>query len=519
MEDRCGKTTEDLTCLLGNENKFSLPSYAASTKNNMLKTNNLSLHYSSDNKLFKNINISLDSSSNKKVALVGRNGCGKSSLLKILNKEIKPTSGSIDFANEIIGYLPQVINLPDFKLVGEYLESKLDESWMEYKIDMALADVGLADECIIKEIDDLSGGEKVRVALAGILLDEPTILLLDEPTNNLDSEGVEWLEKFINSFYGSIILVSHDRYLINNTVDNIWEIDLDTLGLKIYDGNYDKFVEEKEKCFHKSMTEYKSKEREINRIEKWLTEHEFHPKYRFGSLVMSQKTKLEKLKNARTDKPAGNTKIKMQKLESKKRGLIINVKINSKKFGRKEILNNISFKIHKDKKILLSGPNGSGKTTLLQIIYGEDNDYDGNIELGENVTIGYLRQFSTLNENKSILDEFENKTKIINPKSRSTLATYSFFSDQVMRKVGMLSFGQRKRLELAIILAQNPTLLILDEPTNHLDIYTREELEKFILSQSIPMIIVSHDRYFIEKIGVDKCVELCIDQSIYKYQY
>ncbi|MFH1291709.1 MAG: ABC-F family ATP-binding cassette domain-containing protein [bacterium] len=486
----------------------------------MLKANNLSLRFS-DNKLFENINISLDSASNKKVALVGRNGCGKSSLLKILNNEIKPTSGNIDFANETIGYLPQTINLPEFKLVGEYLESKLDESWMDYKIDIALADVELVDEYLIKEIDNLSGGEKVRVALAGILLDEPTILLLDEPNNNLDSEGVKWLEKFITDFNGSVIIVSHDRYLINNTVDNIWEIDLDTLGIKIYDGNYDKFVREKERYFQKIMTEYKTKEREINRIEKWLAENEFHPKYRFSSIVMSQKIKLEKLKNTRTNKPIESTKVKMQNLEPKKHGLIIKVEIDSKKFDQNEILKNISFKIHKNEKILLSGPNGSGKTTLLQIITGEDNKFDGDVRLGQGIVIGYLKQFSTLNENKSILDEFEDKTKIVSPQSRNTLATYSFFSDQVMCKVGMLSFGQKKRLELAIILAQNPSLLILDEPTNHLDIYTREELEKFILSQPIPMIIVSHDRYFIEKIGIDKCIELTgiISSKVIKYCY
>ena len=474
----------------------------------MLKTNNLSLNYNSDNKLFENINISLDSLSNKKVALVGKNGCGKSSLLKILNNEIKPTSGNVDFANEVIGYLPQIIDLPEFKLVGEFLEGKLEESWMGYKIDIALADVGLADEYLIKEIDQLSGGEKVRVALAGILLDEPTILLLDEPTNNLDSEGIKWLEKFIISFNGSIILVSHDRYLINNTVDKIWEIDLDTLGIKVYDGNYDKFVEEKKKYFHKLMTEYKTKEREINRVEKWLTANEFHPKYRFGSLVMSQKVKLEKLKKVRVDKPIGNTKVKIQNIESKKRGLIIKVDIDSKRFGENEVLKDVTFKMHKNEKVLLSGPNGSGKTTLLQIITGEDNKFDGSVELGENISVGYLKQFSILDENKSILNEFEEKTKIIEPKSRSTLAAYSFFPSQIMRKVGTLSFGQRKRLELAIILAQNPSLLILDEPTNHLDTYTREEVEKFILSQSIPMIVVSHDRYFIKKIGINRYVEL-----------
>ncbi|MCK5320932.1 ABC-F family ATP-binding cassette domain-containing protein, partial [Candidatus Parcubacteria bacterium] len=225
----------------------------------MLITNNLSVKFNSK-ELFKNINISLDSSSRKKVALVGKNGCGKSTLLKVLNREINPSSGSLDIANEDVAYLPQDINFPDYNLVGEFLEIKLNEPWMDYKIDIVMSSVGLDEEYLLKNIENLSGGEKVKVALAGLLMDEPTILLLDEPTNNLDSEGVKWLENFILSFNGSIIVVSHDRYLINKIINEIWEIDPNTLDIIIYGGNYDKFLEEKNRIYKKRILEYNHEE-------------------------------------------------------------------------------------------------------------------------------------------------------------------------------------------------------------------------------------------------------------------
>ncbi|MCK5061736.1 ABC-F family ATP-binding cassette domain-containing protein [Candidatus Parcubacteria bacterium] len=473
----------------------------------MLITNNLSIKFNSK-ELLKDINISLDSSSRKKVALVGKNGCGKSTLLKVLNREIDPSSGNLDMANENIAYLPQDIDFPGYDLVGEFLESKLDELWMDYKVDMAMGDVGLDEEYLLKNIKNLSGGEKVKVALAGLLMDEPTILLLDEPTNNLDSKGVEWLEKFIFNFNGSIIVVSHDRYLINKIINEVWEIDPNTLSIIVYGGNYDKFLEEKNRIYEKRILEYNHEEREIKKIEKWLKAREFHPKYRFSSIVASQKGKLAKLKAKKTDKPIGSTKIKINNLGKEKRGLVLSVKIKSKNFSEKEVIKDLAFKIHKGERVLLKGANGSGKTTLLKIIFGEDTDFDGEVVFGEDVKIGYLKQFSSLNAKKSILDEFEDKTGIIEPKSRSILASYSFDSESVIRKVSILSYGQLKKFELAIILAREPNLLILDEPTNHLDIYTREEFEGFIISQKVPMIIVSHDRYFIEKIRADKEVKL-----------
>ena len=471
----------------------------------MLKTDQLTFVINGQ-PLFQGINISLDSHSGKKVALVGKNGCGKSTLLKIFNRELKPTRGSLSLANESIGYLPQEINFFSRELVGEYLEKKLAEQWLEYKIDTALAGVGLPDEYLIKEMMNLSGGEKVKVFLAGLLLDDPTILMLDEPTNNLDDEGVEWLEKFVRNFKGSAIIVSHDRYLINRTVQKIWEIDPDTLDISVFAGNYDVFLAEKKRLYEKRTIEYNSETREIQEIEMWLRANEFHPKYRFSRIVASKKAKLGKLKAVQRNKPVADPKISINSLDTFKRGLILKVEVKSKSWGQSEVLKDLCFDIHKNEKILIKGKNGSGKTTLLNIIAGEDKNFVGDITLGENTKIGYVRQFSNLNKTNSVLQEFEAKTGISEPKSRSILARYLFGADKIVSKVGSLSFGELKRLDLAIVLAGWPNLLILDEPTNHLDIYTREELEAFIVEQQVAMIVVSHDRYFIEKIGLAEVV-------------
>lgn len=210
-------------------------------------------------------------------------------MLKVFIGELNPTSGSVSIADETIGYLPQEITIEGAMLVGEYLESKLRETWMEYKIDTVLAAVGLDQNVLIKEFGMLSGGEKVKIYLAGLLLDEPTILLLDEPTNNLDINGVEWLVQFIRDFSGSVLVVTHDRYIINECINQIWEINPDRKGIDVYHGNYEDFVREKKSALEKQETTYRREQRAIKKTEQWLKEHEFHPKYRFSIIVGVQK--------------------------------------------------------------------------------------------------------------------------------------------------------------------------------------------------------------------------------------
>lgn len=473
----------------------------------MLSTQNISIRFGIDY-ILSNVSISVAGSEQKRIAIVGRNGSGKSTLLRILAQEIQPDEGIVTQTNEILAYLEQE---PDFSMheyVGEFLESKIEEAWEEYKIETALRDVGLDVEYMYKLTAGLSGGEKVKVALAGILIDEPTILLLDEPTNNLDAEGIEWLIQFLCAFRGSIICISHDRYLINAIADNIWEIDSIDRGIQVYGGNYDAYVDEKERIFENLLADYNAMEREIKRIRMWLRINEFHPKYRFSSFVMSQKAKLAKLEAAQIDKPQEGLINNIQNLGTQLRGRVIKVAVEEKAFDDNVVLRNLEFEMHKGERLLLSGANGSGKSTLLKMIAGDDTDYDGVIELGSGVSIGYLRQVSDLDQENTIIREFEKRTGIIEPQSRSILYQYGFDHKMATHQISSLSFGQLKRLDLAIILAQKPNLLILDEPTNHLDINTREEIEEFIMQQAIAMIIVSHDTYFIDKIQIDTQLNL-----------
>jgi len=340
------------------------------------------------------------------------------------------------------------------------------------------------------------------------LLSEPTILLLDEPTNNLDERGIEWLESFIDEFKGSIVVVSHDRHLINRTIDIIWEIDFNTKGIQVFNGNYDYFLKEKRRLYDKRMAEHENKARKIKETEKWLRVHEFHPKYRFSSIIGSKKQKLLRLKDNQAERPVGDSQIKLNDIQAKKQGCVLSVDIKSKSFIERLVFENIFFKVYKDERVLVRGENGSGKTTLLNMIIRKDVDFEGEILVGERARVSCLRQVSDLDKSKNILEIFEKETGVVEPKSRSILARYLFDAQKVIQPIGALSYGQLRRLDLAIILTQKPSLLILDEPTNHLDIYTREILESFIVTQKIPMIIVSHDKYFIEKIKPCKVVEL-----------
>ena len=473
----------------------------------MLSVQNIHIRFGIDD-ILSDVSLSITGSRQKKIAIVGRNGSGKSTLVGVLAGQLEPDLGLVTWENEIVGYLEQESDFSMYEFVGEFLEGKISESWEEYKIETALRDVGLGTDYIYKPTVGLSGGEKVKIALAGILISEPTILLLDEPTNNLDVDGIEWLIKFLKAFKGSVVFISHDRYLINAIADNIWEIDSTTRNINVYGGNYDEYVDEKERIMNNLLADYHARNREIKRLRMWLRENEFHPKYRFSAFVTSQKKKLAKLESAQIDKPPVEVVTNIQKLGEQHRGRVLKVSIEEKSFDKHVVLKNLEFDIHKGERMLLSGPNGSGKSTLLRIISGEDVEFDGSIEVGEEIRIGYLRQKSDLDPNSTVLREFEKQTGIIEPQSRSVLAKYGFDVKMVLQKVSLLSFGQLKRLDLAIILAGQPNLLILDEPTNHLDTPTREEIESFITEQSIAMIIISHDKYFVDKLKIDEIVAL-----------
>lgn len=458
--------------------------------------------------LFEDVDISLDSSAKKRIAIVGKNGCGKSTLLKLLNEELEPSAGSVSRSRETVARLVQDPIFPDENmLTGTYLESKLEEEWMIYKVEMVLQEVSLPTDILLQDFKSLSGGQRMRIALAELLLAEPTVLLLDEPTNHLDWASSDWLKSFVNDFNGTVAFVSHDRNFINAVANQIWEI-TPSRKIEVYGCNYDDFLVQRFERYQKALALHDLSQREVVELESWLRENANHPKYKFTSTVAQRKKALERLEKAAPPEPVADPRVKMKHLGVSEQGTVIAVKIAKKHFEDKTILRNVEFKVATGERVLIRGPNGSGKTTLLNIMSGIDKDFAGQIVARNNIRIGYLQQFSSLNEEETVLSEFGNRTSMEYTHGRGMLAGYLFPADLVEEKIKNLSYGQQRRLELAILLANKPDLLLLDEPTNHLDIFLREDLERFLLEQDRAMCIVSHDTYFIDKIGITKVVEL-----------
>ena len=458
--------------------------------------------------LLEDVSISLDSAAKKRIAIVGKNGCGKSTLLRLLKGELEPSAGSVSRSHETIAHLLQDINFPDeTKLVGEYLESKLEEEWMTYKIDMVLQEIGMSADILLIELKNISGGQRIRIALAELLLIEPTVLLLDEPTNHLDSDSVEWLKKFVKEFSGTVAFVSHDRNFINAVGNQIWEI-TGSRKIEVYTCNYDAFMLQRYERYQKMLEAHNFSQREVTELEDWLRENANHPKFKFSATVAQRKKALERLEKKAPPEPIADPRVKMRHLGAGQEGTVMSVRVVKKHFDERTILNDVEFKVATGDRVLIRGPNGSGKTTLLNIMSGDDPDYVGHITARDGARIGYLRQFSSLDENNTVLMEFGARTAMEYTQGRGMLAAYLFPADLVDEKIKNLSYGQQRRLELAILLANKPDLLLLDEPTNHLDIFLREDLERFLLEQDRAMCIVSHDTYFIDKIGITKVVEL-----------
>ena len=461
--------------------------------------------------LFENVNVSLDSAGKKRVAIVGRNGCGKSTLLKLLKGDLEPGRGSVSSSQEVIGHLVQDISFPDEEeLVGVYLESKLEEAWMVYQIDIALDEVGLTQEALLWQLKNLSGGQRVRIALAELLLAEPTILLLDEPTNHLDTESIEWLKGFVKNFRGTVAFVSHDRSFINSTADQIWEISAEH-NIEVYGCNYDRFLVERYERYQKRLQLHELSQREVTELEEWLAENANHPKYKFTAIVAQKKKALERMEKKAPPMPVADPRVRMKALEQGQKGTVLSAFIENKTYDDRQILKDVRVKIEQGDRMLLEGPNGSGKSTLLNILSGADKDFVGQVTPRANLKIGYLGQFSRLNPDKTVIDEFGAHTRIEYTAGRSTLANFLFPAEFMDSKIKSLSYGQQRRLEFAILLTNKPDLLLLDEPTNHLDLFLREDLERFLLEQGVAMCIISHDAHFVKKLGINKTLKLRIN--------
>lgn len=506
-----------------------------------LAVKNLKKYYSA-NMIFDH--VAFDIKSGEKTGLIGPNGSGKTTLLKIITG-IEMAEGELFLRKGLtLGYLEQlpVIDLDD--TVTDVLYSGFDEvnnlkqQLMNYErhlsqepenLDNVLQEYGRLqteferlegysidekinriikgldlDHHLNKTFNDLSGGERTKVMLGKVLLMNPDLLLLDEPTNHLDLSSVEWLESFLREYGGSVLLISHDRFFLDNVVGKIIEMDKD--GVEIYHGNYSYYVLEKERRFYEAMKWYSNQQKKIKRMEDQIHRYRVWGEMRDSDKMYRRAKELEKRLEKITllDKPVlEKRKISLAGLTGGRTGKsVISVKDVSKSYDGKRILHDVSFELFFGDAFALMGDNGSGKTTLLRMITNEIEPDAGQITIGARVMIGYLPQKVTFNdEEKTVLDTYVEESGTTLSQGRHDLARVLFYGDDVFKRVNMLSGGEKSRLRLSIILNNNANLLILDEPTNHLDIDSREVLEDTLINYQGTIFFVSHDRYFINKLA------------------
>ena len=506
--------------------------------------------------LFENVSFSLNEG--ESISIVGPNGCGKSTLLKIIVGLEKPDTGQVSIKKDAkVAYLDQTgSSIVDNRIVYEILkdaftdlkdmEKQLNELQkkmeseiqgkeydsllkkycnllerfsaaggydMDLNINTVVEGLNIDSSILNQSYNDLSGGEKTLVQLAKALIIKPDLLLLDEPTNHLDIERIEWLEKYIKSFKGSSVIVSHDRYFLDKMSNKI--LDLDNGIGKVYNSNYSGYLEEKQRDFEKQVASYKDQQELIKKLEaqkKYFAERGMATN---SSTLCDRahvlQTKIDKLKQMAISKPKIPKKLNVEFTEERKTSKkIISIEnLDVTIPGGRKILDNINLNIFAGERVALIGANGSGKSTLVKSILGEqDLPVDGKIEIGPSVKIGYLPQIITFPKpNQNLLEYFCNSAELNEQKARQVLAGFQFYQEDVTKKVVNLSGGEKMRVKLAELLQKKINTLIFDEPTNHIDIPTKEVLEDALEDFDGILIFISHDRYFINKFA-DKIIEL-----------
>lgn len=499
------------------------------------------------NKIFEDVNFQIYSG--ERVGIVGVNGCGKSTILKLIAGIIEMTrddSGDIFITRGAkSAYLDQ---LPDYEekiiardvlheafedlyikekelknlekamdtLRGEGLERALKEYsrlrieyeaeggyQQEEKLSKICEGLNLTEEFLDRKFNVLSGGEKTTVILGKILLQNPDILLLDEPTNHLDMRSVEWLESYLKNYKGIVIVVSHDRYFLDNVVTKIIEIE-DGYS-EIYKGNYSSYVKQKEDNLLIEFENYKEQQKKIAAMEKtiknlrdWAARGDNVKFYRRAASMQKSLDKMEKL-----EKPKEKKAVKLSFSEAERSGNeVFVVRELNKSFNDKLIFKGANLNVRYGTRTALIGDNGSGKTTLIKLLLGDDTAESGVLKVGESVKLAYLPQnIEFNNENATVLEAFRENFSILEGKAREYLSKFMFYGADVFKKVCQLSGGERVRLKLSILLNNDINLLILDEPTNHLDIPSIENLEEALENFKGTIFFVSHDRYFINDIS------------------
>ncbi len=442
-----------------------------------------------------------------KIGIVGANGAGKSTLLKILVGEISADEGEIYLdKNASIGYLKQMDQFPGG---GTVLEEVLKNSERFHLPDGAnpekwakgiLNSLSFGDDYLSKNVGLLSGGERTRLALAAMLLENPDIMILDEPTNHLDIGSLKWLEQYLKNYKGTLIVISHDRYFLDKLVKRIFEIE--NHKLTAYEGNYSQYLEKKRVKYEQDLKHYEKQQEEIRRQEDMIRMMKGHNTEHLVKRAQSREKRLAMVD--RLEKPElFNSKIKLSFKESVQTGNdVLFAEGLAKAYGSQKLFCDVNLDIKRGERICIVGANGIGKTTLLKILLGKERADAGHFRLGQNVIPGYYdQQQEFLNKDKTVLDELHSMyIKYDQTELRALLGRFLFIGEDVFKTVGQLSGGEKARLALLELMMSGANLLIMDEPTNHLDIKAMEVIEDALLSFPGTLVIVSHDRYLLKKV-------------------
>lgn len=495
-----------------------------------------------DETLFDNVSFNVDSAD--KIGFVGVNGAGKSTLFKIITGDMDYDEGEI-FRNKNlkIGYLDQYsVNGSEKSIWDETLTvfsevieieqqldeirfdienkigdldalvkkqtalqerfSELDGFYYKSKVKSTLMGLGFSEDEFSLCVDKLSGGQKTRVALGKILLSDANLLLLDEPTNHLDIESVEWLEDFLKSYNGAFIVISHDRYFLDRVTNKTFE--LENMRFRSYNGNYSAYMAQREIDKKTEQRNYDNTMREIQRLENVVEQQRRWGREKNIKTAESKIKVIERLENSLVTPTAEAEDMYFSFKACAGGGQdVLETQSLGMAFGENKLFSNVDMLIKKGEKVFLLGPNGCGKTTLLKIIMGEYEHTEGEYKIGANIHIGYYDQIQeNLHMDKTVIDEvWDEYPNMTQTQIRNALAVFLFRGEDVFKEIHKLSGGERARVELVKLMLKSVNLLIMDEPTNHLDIESREALENALTDYDGTMLMVSHDRYFINKLA------------------
>lgn len=487
-----------------------------------------------------------------RIGIIGANGAGKTTLLKMLSGELSCDGGDFFLqSDKTVGYLKQSDNFRSEHTVIEEVEAifsgmaRMEEEMLElsaaisekaekgesgpevdrmlarydqmqqeyrdkggysYKSEMngVLSSMAFGEEFYNKKISTLSGGERTRLALACLLLKKPDLLFLDEPTNHLDIGTLKWLEQYLKAYKGTILLVSHDRYFLDQIVNRIFEVE--NHRLETYEGSYSQYAEQKKQRRETQLRQYQNQQKEIARQEDMIRRFKERGTEKLAKRAASREKRLAAMERVERPEPLRG-KMKLRFHQNFKSGNdVLLAEDLAKSFGygmnEKRLFSGVNFDIKRGERICIVGPNGVGKTTLLKVIRGELSPTGGRLKVGYNVEFGYYDQEqSLLNDANTVLEELHDAYRLYtDTELRSILGRFLFQGEDVFLKVGSLSGGEKARLSLLKLMMSGPNVLLLDEPTNHLDIESREVFEDALLEFPGTVLVVSHDRYFLNKI-------------------